>query len=130
MNLKKLSITNRIDLITEFIIEWFMNLFADPDLYWTLETYPNAKEQRKIITDLHVVSPKKARGTYSLGVVKHLLEKLRIKVLYTVVIVFLYQIFNCTHIYFYAGIKEILFFTQLLKAKSNINFRIKIPVFS
>ncbi len=45
MNLSSLSINKWFYQFTEFCIDWFMNFFADPDYYWTLETYPGSDQK-------------------------------------------------------------------------------------
>ncbi len=45
MNLSNLSIEKWMNHFAEFCIEWFMNFFADPDYYWTLETYPGSDQK-------------------------------------------------------------------------------------
>ncbi|MCW3805763.1 hypothetical protein [Plebeiibacterium marinum] len=41
----KLSFEKWLIQITEMCIDWFMNLFADPEYYWVAETYPGKKMQ-------------------------------------------------------------------------------------
>ncbi len=142
MNLKKLSIESRINQVTEFLIEWFMNLFADPDLYWTFETYPSTMEKRKYSTNIPAVSTKQVdKDSFSFGPVNHLVNRLCLKIVYTNLEFFKnhvlnvknrieYGTSNCDLDSFCIGIKGNPFLKDLLKVKLNLNFRIKSPLIS
>ncbi len=58
MNTLKLSINLWFFQLTEMCVDWFMNLFADPEYYWTEETLPEKHpEERIIINDIHKKTP-------------------------------------------------------------------------
>ncbi|GAF02387.1 hypothetical protein [Saccharicrinis fermentans] len=45
MEALKLSMEEILVKWATFCVDWFMNLFADPDYYWVEETYPSKKSE-------------------------------------------------------------------------------------
>ncbi len=56
MKTLKLSADDLFVKWSTFCVDWFMNLFADPDYYWVEETYPGRSV--KVSNEINIVNDK------------------------------------------------------------------------
>jgi len=77
MKTKELSLDVLVLKWSKFWVDWFMNLFADPDYYWVEETYPGKKENANLKTkEVHKYSYKMNKVT---NIVSNKIVKNKIK---------------------------------------------------